>query len=485
MEGSETRDDNRSDRSQARPLAETDVDDDLIWALVDAGPDALVVVDETGTVMLVNRRTEALFGWDRGELLGQPIEVLVPEQARNVHRAHRTRYRADPVVRPMGDGATLWGRAVDGSEFPVEISLSPVRSNSRRWIVAAIRDVSNRLESERNSRAIRHAIDTAVDGIFIVDDTTMAFTYANDEAATMHGYTVDELIGMTPLHLAPDLDENSLGGALAPLVAGSCASVTIETTALRRDGSTFPVEVHINHPPAADHERSRSFVAVVRDITERVRSAQELVDVQAQTRVLADRERLARDLHDRVIGDLFGLGLTLQTAVPGITDADASARVERAVSGLDHTINLLRDTIFDLTTPKPESSARSEIQHRVAELHDRLGHHPKLTLSGPIDELPAELVDEATAVVGEALTNIAKHAKAASTDVAIDAEPNRLTITVTDDGIGLPAGGVPAAGGLGIANLNARAAELGGRCVVGPADGGGVTLTWTVPTVSG
>jgi PAS domain S-box-containing protein len=108
-----------------RPLSDIGLSDELVWGLFDAAPDGIVMIDESGRIVLVNRQVEDLFGYDRSELLGRTVEELLPEGLRQVHKAHRTRYRAEPRTRAMGSDLMLLGRRKDGAEFPVEISLSP------------------------------------------------------------------------------------------------------------------------------------------------------------------------------------------------------------------------------------------------------------------------------------------------------------------------------------------------------------------------
>jgi PAS domain S-box-containing protein len=125
--------------------------------LLDAAPDAIIEVDKEGRIVLMNRVTGQLFGYEREELLGQPVEVLIPDHARSGHHAHRKGYWAHPTTRPMGIGMTLEGQRKDGSRFPVEISLSPVQFEEGFRVSAIIRDVSERRIAEEKLRAVQAA----------------------------------------------------------------------------------------------------------------------------------------------------------------------------------------------------------------------------------------------------------------------------------------------------------------------------------------
>jgi PAS domain S-box-containing protein len=141
---------------QVKPHRRQQVDG-MARDLLDAAPDAMVVVDADGIIVLVNSQVERLFGYAREELLGRPVEELIPQRFRAAHPGHRAHYGVGPRNRPMGNGLTLHARRKDGSEFPVEISLSPVESDRGTLVTAAVRDVTAQkaLEAQlrRNLRA--------------------------------------------------------------------------------------------------------------------------------------------------------------------------------------------------------------------------------------------------------------------------------------------------------------------------------------------
>jgi signal transduction histidine kinase len=210
--------------------------------------------------------------------------------------------------------------------------------------------------------------------------------------------------------------------------------------------------------------------------------ALELADRQRQQRmldVLADRDRIAGDLHDHVIQRLFAAGMSLQGVVRRIADPSARGRVTRVVSQLDETVREIRTSIFDLHTVHEAGLAglRRRMLDVVAESSAGTGISPSMRISGAVDSLVSEpLGEHALAALREGISNSVRHGKATSITVTVEAGTD-LVIDVADDGVGMPAD----VGRSGLLNLERRATMAGGSCVVGSRPDGGTRLTWRVP----
>ncbi len=195
--------------------------------------------------------------------------------------------------------------------------------------------------------------------------------------------------------------------------------------------------------------------------------------------VLDERDRIARDLHDRVIQRIFAVGMSLQSAERRPDTNDMAQRVARAVDELDATITEIRTAIFDLGDASAPRNVKQAVLSLADEMASTLGARPEVIFSGPVDTLvPPHVADHLLAVVREGLTNASKHARASRYVVALSVG-EAVVLEIADDGIGLDSDGRH--DGLGLANLRHRAEKLGGTFEVGPAVGGGTRLAWSVP----
>jgi signal transduction histidine kinase len=214
--------------------------------------------------------------------------------------------------------------------------------------------------------------------------------------------------------------------------------------------------------------------ALALELAERRRDAEQIA-------LLRDRDRIARDLHDLAIQRLFAAGMTLQSTQRFVDHPEAAERLSRTVDDLDETIKIIRSTIFGLRAhggTKEETGLRRRVSETVTASAGSLGFTPALRLEGLVDtDVPGDVADHVVAVLGEALSNAARHAGARSVDVRLRLAGGELTLTVADDGRGVPEG-VPRSG---LRNLEERAVALGGTLTVGEGPGGGTRLVWRVP----
>ncbi|MFF7266306.1 GAF domain-containing protein [Streptomyces sp. NPDC008159] len=213
--------------------------------------------------------------------------------------------------------------------------------------------------------------------------------------------------------------------------------------------------------------------AIAMELAERRLEAEEVA-------VLKDRDRIARDLHDLAIQRLFATGMTLQSAGRFIEHTEASERVSRAVDDLDETIKIIRSTIFGLRTREGAAGTglRARTVRVVGDAAPVVGFAPSVRMEGLLDtDVPKEIADHAVAVLSEALTNIARHARADRAEVVLATDGNELRLSVTDNGVGVPAGGRRS----GLRNMAERAEQLGGGFDLTEPPGGGTALVWCVP----
>ncbi|HEY2404447.1 MAG TPA: PAS domain S-box protein [Polyangiaceae bacterium] len=242
-------------------------------SFVEAAPDAVVITNREGKIVLVNSQAERLFDYSRDALIGQSVELLVPERLRDQHESHRTRYFDSPRARSMGAGLELYGMRKDGTEFPIEISLGPVDTAEGLLVSSAIRDISERKKADEQRFRLAAIVEASDDAI-IGKTLDGQITSWNDGAQQLFGYTADEIVGKSMTLLVPTARKSEEKSILARLARGESIQ-HLDTVRLRKDQSE--VQVSVTSSPMRDPKGKVTGAAkIVRDISARLLAEREL-----------------------------------------------------------------------------------------------------------------------------------------------------------------------------------------------------------------
>jgi PAS domain S-box-containing protein len=246
--------------------------------LLESAPDAMVIVDGKGEICIVNSQTEKLFGYERGELYGQKVEILIPERFRSRHVNERADYLSNPRVRQLGTVSKLFGRHKDGREFPVDIGLSPLHTDGDVLVIAAVRDITERMRVEEALREsedrFRATFNQAAVGIGHMSPNGR-WLRINQKYCDITGYTEEELKALTISEITHPDDREMSMKHFQLMLEGKLDNYSLEKRYIRKDGSTIWVNLIVSM--VFDAERKPRFaMGVVADITRRKRAEEAL-----------------------------------------------------------------------------------------------------------------------------------------------------------------------------------------------------------------
>jgi len=233
--------------------------------LLEAAPDGMVIVDQEGTIIMVNAQMEKLFGYGREEVIGQRVDMLVPLRFKDIHPFHRAQYARTPRLRPMGADLELYALRKDETEFPVEISLSPMETEEDSLIIAAIRDITERKRAEEKFRGL---LESAPDAVVVVDQKGV-IQLVNSQTEKMFGYDRFEIVGEPVEILVPKRFRKKHSRHREGYYSEHPArpmGIGLDLFGLRKNGSEFPIEISLS---PLETEEGLLVSAAIRDVTQR------------------------------------------------------------------------------------------------------------------------------------------------------------------------------------------------------------------------
>lgn len=285
-----------------RDASERQRADERFRQIIEHAPYGKLLIDRDGRIVLVNAQVEKSFGYDRKELLGQPVEILVPLRFHSEHASYRTSFVNSPTPRPMGAGRELFGVRKDGTEFPVEIGLNPLETEEDLTILATIVDITERRQAEeslrRSQAQFAGIIASAMDAIITVDETQRIVLF-NAAAERTFLFPAEEAIGQPLDRFLPErfraAHQDHIKNFGEMHVTRRSMGALGALFGLRADGEEFPIEASISQ---IESDGQKLFTVILRDITDRKQADEALKE---QTRILDLAPVLIRDLNGRII----------------------------------------------------------------------------------------------------------------------------------------------------------------------------------------
>jgi len=426
--------------------------------LSEAISEGVIIANSNQELVASNGSANEMFGYEEGELIGKPLETLIPKQYHSNHGQHFKGYAHHPVKRQMGKGFDLYGAKKCGDSFPVEIGLNPLTIGGNSYVMALIIDITERKKTEQELQQWAKIFNESLNEIFIFDSDTLKFVNVNYGAQKNIGYTLDELKHLTPFDIKPDFSEEEFRDFIKPLLNNSVKKLEFETIHKRKDDTTYPVEVHLQKSSIGD---KRLMVAIILDITERKEYTMNLENtVEKRTAQLKEALLKEKELNELKTKFLSLVSHEFKTPLSGIlssagllekySQTEQQDKREKHIKTIKSKVKYLDNILTDFLSVERLESGKVNykfsdfplskvINEVVYDANMMLKQGQKINYPSNIDSINLNFDEKILELI---LTNIIGNAikyspEESTIDIAATIDEG-LTITIKDEGIGIP-----------------------------------------------
>ena len=474
-------------------------------AIVQSAMDAIITIDAGQRILLFNAAAEHMFGCSRSEAMGEPLERFIPARFRDAHRAHVERFASTgDTSRRMGLQSVLRALRADGTEFPIEASISQTKAGGQKLLTVILRDITERLTAENNLVAAREEVrsgelrlnaivQSAMDGIITIDSDQRVVMF-NAAAEKMFGCGAAEATGSSLDRFIPQrmraghrvhVERFARTGETSRRMG-----IRSRLLALRSDGTEFPIEASISQVVIGGQ---KLLTVILHDITQRARAEEEIRRANDELRELslgmlevreAERTRIARELHDELGQVLTALKMDVELLGAKIPQdrADLAEHTASMNKLLDSTVATTRRISSDLRPLVLDDLGLGAAAEWLLEgLAQRSGIAFELKIDPACAELGEPHASTLFRVMQESLTNVARHARATRVAVRLWREGREAVLAIADNGIGMNADARAKPGSFGLRGIRERVLLLGGVLNIVAEPAGGTTVSARLP----
>ena len=427
--------------------------------LSEAISEGIVVVDDQQNIVASNGAANEMFGYEENELVGMSLNTLIPRDYHGAHGHHFNTFIEGSEKRQMGHGRNLYGLKKNGKQFPVEAGLNPFQIYGNTYVMALVIDITERKKSQEELSHWFQIFNESLNEIYVFDAKTLKFINVNYGAQSNIGYNLQELKAITPIDIKPEFTETSFKKMLQPLIHGTQKKLDLESVHQRKNGSTYPVEIHLQLSSIGDHE---VFVAIILDITERKSYTVNLEKTVAE-RTLQLEEALAKEKELSELKTKFlslvshefktplSSILTSTTLLGKYTTSDQQEKRDKHLTTIKSKVKYLDNILNDFLSVERLESGKVNYKKSIFPLskvvnevvYDSnmlLKEGQTILYPHDIDDINLQFDEKILELV---LSNLVHNAikyspENTQIDIQVNTKKNLLSLKIVDQGIGIP-----------------------------------------------